>query len=100
MVTYLCKPVVGISPIKDWKDNRRQHDRASNGPQSQFPSAFLLSRPRIHLHHQENNIEGRNNIEYLEEVIPDISPSTCSKQIKIASDKDRGIEYLREKGDT
>lgn len=88
-----------VEVIVIYKNKRSQHQRPSNGYQGQFPCSFLLSRAGVHLHHQEDDIKGRQDIKDLEEGIVGIVPTACSEQVKVASNEDQSVQDLCEKGD-
>jgi hypothetical protein len=55
---------------EDQHDERRQEQAAREDDGGQFPGDLLLSGPRVHKAHDADGVEGREEVEDLEEVVP------------------------------
>ena len=73
--THLCEPMSGEPSVEDRDHDGRQNEGNAYGADSQLPRPFPLPGPRIHLHHQEDDIEGGNYVEELEKHQVKVRPS-------------------------
>jgi len=91
---YLSKPPK-VLLYKDQHHKRRQHQATPRDHGAHFPRHLALTGPRIDKTHDSNGVEGREEVEYLEEEIPAVY---LLEQIGVSGEEHEGVEHLRDEG--
>lgn len=72
-------------------DERRRNQTTTKTKCAKFPCLLTLSSARIHTKHDKQDVEGRENVEYLEDEVP---PGVNVEEIEVARAEDKGVESL------
>lgn len=83
--------------------NWHRCDQAAEEAERAEPPCLLpFSRPRVHAHHEEDDVKGRADVEDLEAKVPPLFEGVEAgpEEVDIAGYEDEGIEGLGDEGDT
>jgi hypothetical protein len=83
--------------LKDEHDEGGYEQRAAYDGCTHFPGNFALAGTRVGPAHYEDGVEGREDVEHLEEEVPWY---LLVEEVEVAGAEDGGVEDLCYKGDT
>ncbi len=87
-------------PLRRIKDehHKRRDDHAQHQDQgAQLPGDLALAGARVDEAHDGDGVEGREQVEDFEEVVPRVR---LAEEVRVARHEDEGVEELGQEGDT